>query len=662
MKQQVRAPRDHLIGSVLLGRYRVVRELAKGGMGVVYLARAEGAVGFVKPVVIKLLLPEHAQDDRFVGMFVREAKILSQLRHPSLVDVIEFGEQDGAYVLVLEYVRGYHLGQWLRFLSMKKRAAPPEVLIQIMIDVLEALHHAHELQHPDGTSMQIVHRDVSPSNILLDEDGRARLLDFGVARMRGGSHDYKTQVNGFMGKMPYTAPEMFSSSEASPKSDLYACGVVLHEALLGRNVFRAEQQAATLHKVMNHVPEPVEPLQPDVPPGLDAVLGKAVMKSPAHRYADAREFAMALRRLQREQESDIRVRLATMLKEDFGEEMAQRLNIESLVHRDEAWRRLSAAPGKPGNPRRVERAPAILQPERGATDPLPSAPAAMGATVAHSPAARTAARLTPGYLPAPQIPEVTLPQPFVPAPSRPPPAQPSKGSDTTVQTRAPANTNRASPAAREADAEDRSATTPAPLPAKSKANAKTKSSAPPHPVPAANSRGMAIGLAVVGTLALIAIVLPLVRPSGAGTPQPSIRVVTLPSEPEVTQPVAPVAPQPTEATRPPVEPEAPVEAVKRTKPKRGPDAQSLTQAVRRQQPKLEACFKQHSVSLEGQPTTQLEFDLAASGELTRVALSPKALAGTALGECLLAVGRGTKFAAQPHAVSFAIPLTARRGQ
>src|SRR5262245_64995842 len=131
MKQPLRAPLDHLIGNVLLGRYRVVRELAKGGMGVVYLARAEGAVGFVKPVVIKLLLPEHAQDERFVGMFVREAKILSQLRHPSLVDVIEFGEQDGAYVLVLEYVRGYHLGQWLRFLAMKKREPPPEVLIQV---------------------------------------------------------------------------------------------------------------------------------------------------------------------------------------------------------------------------------------------------------------------------------------------------------------------------------------------------------------------------------------------------------------------------------------------------------------------------------------------------------------------------------------------------
>src|SRR5687768_6996157 len=105
-------PTGALIGGMLLGRYRVVRELAKGGMGIVYLARVEGAVGFVKPVVVKLILPEHARDERFLRMFAREAQIVSQLRHPSVVDVLEFGEHEGAYVMVIEYVRGHHLGQW----------------------------------------------------------------------------------------------------------------------------------------------------------------------------------------------------------------------------------------------------------------------------------------------------------------------------------------------------------------------------------------------------------------------------------------------------------------------------------------------------------------------------------------------------------------------
>ncbi len=650
MKQPARATRDHLIGSVLLGRYRVVRELAKGGMGVVYLARAEGAVGFVKPVVIKLLLPEHAQDERFVGMFVREAKILSQLRHPSLVDVIEFGEQDGAYVLVLEYVRGYHLGQWLRFLSLKKRSAPPEILIQIVIDVLEALHHAHELAHPDGSSMQIVHRDVSPSNILLDEDGRARLLDFGVARMRGGSHDYKTQVNGFMGKMPYTAPEMFTSSEASPKSDVYACGVVLHEALLGRNVFRAEQQAATLHKVMNYVPEAVEPLHPDVPKGLDAVLSKALMKSPAERPRDAREFALALRKLQREQESDVRSRLATLLKEDFGDEMANRLNIESLLHRDEAWRRLSAAPVR--RDAVVKRAERNLPGIAGSAEAVAPAvqelqpPTAIGATVAHSPRAH---RVTPGYIPAPSLPEVTEEAPVL-APAR----HSTKESrpDPTVVSR---NATRREPPPPPSHAPSFEVTATAPPLGSPQPTAAVRSHRP------GTSRGTTIGLAVVGALALTAILLPVLRPAGSPTATPPVRVVSLPTEPTPTVTVDP-PPQPAAAPVPPDTAVEPVEPIKRVRTKKagGPDAQSLTLALRARQPKLEECFKKHSVSLEGQPTTQLEFDIDASGKLTHVGVSPRALAGTELGACLLQVGRSTTFPPQPRAVSFAIPLTARR--
>jgi serine/threonine-protein kinase len=336
------AANSNLIGTVLLGRYRIVRELAKGGMGVVYLARAEGAVGFVKPVVVKLILPEHASDRRFVGMFAREAQILAQLRHPSIVAVMEFGEQDGAYVMVLEYVRGYHLGQWARYLKLKGRALPPDVALQLTIDVLDALHHAHSMAHPDGASMHIVHRDVSPSNILLDEDGRARLLDFGVARMRGDEVDYQTQVKGFVGKLIYSAPEVFIEGESTPKSDVYACAVVLHEILFGKNVFRGENQAKTLHNALHHMPESVESISADVPRGLDAVLARALAKKPEERFETARAFANGLRALQTESESDVRGKLSTMLKADFGREMAEFLGLESLTDRDVAWRRLNA--------------------------------------------------------------------------------------------------------------------------------------------------------------------------------------------------------------------------------------------------------------------------------------------------------------------------------
>jgi serine/threonine-protein kinase len=246
--------------------------------------------------------------------------------------------------MVLEYVRGYHLGQWSKYLRLKGRIVPPEIALQVMIDVLDALHHAHSMAHPDGTLMHIVHRDVSPSNILLDEDGRARLLDFGVARMRGGTSDYQTQVKGFVGKLMYSAPEIFAEGDSTPKSDCYSCAVVLHETLTGRNAFRGENQAKTLNKVLNHMPESVERARKDVPPGLDAALNRAYAKAPDDRYASARDFAAALRTLQREPESEVRARLGALLKADFGREMAELLGLESLADRDDAWRRLSHRP------------------------------------------------------------------------------------------------------------------------------------------------------------------------------------------------------------------------------------------------------------------------------------------------------------------------------
>ncbi len=197
-----------LIGRVVLRRYRVTRELARGGMGVVYLARVEGAGGFVRPVVIKLVLPEHESDERVLRMFVREAKILSDLRHPSIVSILEFGEENGAYVMVLEYIHGFHLGQWVSYLGKVGRRVPVEVMLLLIIDVLGALHKAHEMRYPDGTSMGVVHRDVSPSNILLDVDGRACVHDFGVAGLRGSTAAYQTQVPSYVGKSPYGAPEL----------------------------------------------------------------------------------------------------------------------------------------------------------------------------------------------------------------------------------------------------------------------------------------------------------------------------------------------------------------------------------------------------------------------------------------------------------------------
>lgn len=652
MTAQPLATHTDLTGRVLLGRYRIVRELAKGGMGVVYLARVEGAVGFVKPVVVKLLLPEHTEDDRIVSMFVREARILAQLRHPSLVDVLEFGEQDGGYVLVLEYVRGYHLGLWLRYLSEKKRSASADVLIQIVIDVLDALHHAHTQRHPDGSHMQIVHRDVSPSNILLDEAGRGRLLDFGVARMRGGGHEYKTQVQGgFMGKLPYTAPEIFAGGEASPRSDLYACAVVLHEAIFGRNVFRGETQASTLQRVLNHRPEPLEALNPTVPKGLDAVLARALAKSPHNRHEDARELAMELRRLLSEPESEIRARLADVLKDDFGPEMAKLFNLESLEERDAAWRKLSFS-------NRPEPAPLqVPLPAAPANDqlllPANRPPAPAGATIVsrnRRAIAQGEPRRETGGIAIPTAAASVAPAGTQPSlPTIPPPTRARTGANSVLPVEE-------QEVVLEDDDDAEVETVPAP-------------SGPTTTPKGWKPAWLAAGLGLVAMLAAAGFWLHAWsgtqppaphgvagRPTVFHPPQPVPAPTPIAATPE--QPAQP-DPLPSAATPPPTAASETAAQDKTKKPKpAAPDASALTRALRKQRPKLEACFLNHSVALEGQARTQLIFDLAADGTQTNVELSPKLLTQTELGQCLLSVARSTRFPPQARAVSFTIPLTA----
>jgi serine/threonine protein kinase len=630
---------SNLIGTVLLGRYRVVRELAKGGMGVVYLARAEGAVGFMKPYVIKLVLPEHADNQRFIQMFVREANILSNLRHPGVVSVIELGERetDGALVMVLEYVRGYHLGQWAKYVRLKQRALPIELLLQLAIDVLDALHYAHSMVHPDGTPMHIVHRDISPSNILLDEDGRARLLDFGVARMRGGSQEYHTQVKGFVGKLMYSAPELFSEAEATAQSDLYSVAVVLHEILLGKNTFRGETQAATLNRVLHHKPELLEPLRAEVPRGLDAVLQKGLAKTPKERYASAREFASALRTLLKEPESELRARLASIFKEDFGQEMAEMLGLESLADRDEAWRRLSHYPPTrtstyhaveidPGPPELSTDRSATVRP-RGNTGY--NAPVRVDTTAVSVPRGQTGLNRRVQE----SVKVMGVPPPPPPSSHRPSPA-------TNTQGTLAAHTPSAAYAQGGAPAKQRS------LPS------------------------FLAGLAVAGSMLTAAVfALQHEPPANATTPPPQIRVVTntQPEEPATaastndTNAVGEAGVQPeTTATTDPQRPSRPDDRDRR--PSGKPDALSLTRALRRQQARIEDCFTNYALEVEGIPEMQLEFDLASSGKLQSVHIMPAVLAKTPLGRCLEKVGAATQFPPQSRAISFAIPITASRSQ
>jgi serine/threonine protein kinase len=329
---------DPLVGRVLLGRYRVVRRLAKGGMGVVYLARTEGAAGFVKPVVIKRILPD-SEDKELVGMFVREARILSNLRHPNIAAIVDFAEEDNAHLMVLEYVHGFDLLQWRRYVRGVRGNFDCELALHIVSQVLEALAHAHRIERPDGTIASVIHRDISLSNVLIDAEGHVKIIDFGVARMQGGDTGlYKTATSMVKGKIPYVPPEQLSGAPPTSASDVYSCGVLLHDLLMGKSELRGKDLSETVRRVLTHVPSPVRSIRDDVPPAVDDILARAMSKDPATRFSTAEELNAALREVKTLTVHEARSRLAAQAREDFAA-MPAALKLEPLEDRERSWRR-----------------------------------------------------------------------------------------------------------------------------------------------------------------------------------------------------------------------------------------------------------------------------------------------------------------------------------
>ena len=330
---------DKMVRRLVLGRYRIVQLLARGGMGEVYLARVEGAAGFAKPVVVKRILSHLSDSTVDRAQFIREAQILSNLQHPGIVNVIDFGKVEGAYLMVLEYVHGYHLGQWLKYVTGEGRQLPWESCIHIMLNVLAALQYAHTFTRADGTPAAVVHRDISPGNILLDVEGNIRLADFGIARMQGDQTSRQGSVETiFRGKLSYAAPELLGNEIATPATDIYACGVVLYQLLSGTNPFSAEEPGEIINRALYFVPPAISTVRSDVPRQLDDVLLKAMAKEAQARYSSVRDFAAALWSQLRRAETEVAAETSAMIRTDFTGNLSRALNLQSLEALDDAWR------------------------------------------------------------------------------------------------------------------------------------------------------------------------------------------------------------------------------------------------------------------------------------------------------------------------------------
>jgi len=395
-------------GHQVLGRYRVVQRLAKGGMGVVYLGRLEGAAGFAKPVVIKRIIQDNEDPTESKARFIREAQILSNLQHPGIVGVLDFGEEAEGHAMILEYVHGYDLGRWLKYLQLSNVRMHWEEAIFIMLRVLDALNYAHSFRRSDGTAAQVLHRDISPGNVLIDLEGRVRLLDFGIARM-AESDVYRTQTGVLKGKVPFLAPELFTSDPPSAASDIYACGVVLYQMLAGTHPFTGENDSKMMWRIITEGPKPLSHWRDDLPVGLEAPLFVALNKDPGNRQATAERFAAELRQTLCRRETEIGVSLRDRVRRDFTGEMPGMLRLEPLAERERAWRsvrsslppdaptvvveRAAAGASTPGRdaPTRASQPTLTATPKSRVTETTLDADALAGASKA-SPAAEAPAR------------------------------------------------------------------------------------------------------------------------------------------------------------------------------------------------------------------------------------------------------------------------------
>lgn len=275
-----------------IGRYELIEQLGAGGMAEIFKARSTGPGGFQRTVVVKRILPANVSDPSFVRMFVDEAKILGMLHHPNVIQAYDFGESGGTLFLVLEYVDGPSLADTVSVLREAHRSMPIGVACHIARDVCRALDHVHNLLDADGAPLNVVHRDVTPSNILLTATGTAKLLDFGVAKYRASQA--KSQVGTIKGKPAYLAPETLDRRAVDHRTDIFSLGIVLHELLTLEPLFEGDNHQITFYRVLNMEIPPPSQTRPEVPPELDAIVLKALQRDPQNRYQTAQEMARDL--------------------------------------------------------------------------------------------------------------------------------------------------------------------------------------------------------------------------------------------------------------------------------------------------------------------------------------------------------------------------------
>jgi len=276
------------------GRYTLLERLAVGGMAELFLGTAPGEHGFQRQVVIKRLLPNLAREPIYTAMFIDEAKLTAKLSHPKIAQTYELGRVGSELFIAMEFVDGVDVLAMLRELAWQRRRMPTELAVWVTHEVLDALDFAHHLKDEQGNPLGIVHRDISPSNVLLSRRGDVKLVDFGIARAQGPGRHHRTKSGTLKGKYGYMSPEQVIEQPVDARSDLFSVGVVLAEMLCGRRLFAASAEIDVLLMVRDAKLSRLDQYGAHIPGSLDAILRKALSKDPADRHANAAEMRDAL--------------------------------------------------------------------------------------------------------------------------------------------------------------------------------------------------------------------------------------------------------------------------------------------------------------------------------------------------------------------------------
>src|SRR5215468_329842 len=270
-----------------LGKYQLLRKLATGGMAEVFLAKTDGPMGFEKMLVIKRILPHLAEDPQFVEMFLGEAKLAARLNHPNLVQLFDFGEAEGSYFIAMEYIDGPTLRLLLARARDMRSPISLALAARIISSAAEGLAYAHDYRDPvTDEPLHLIHRDVSPDNILVGRSGAVKLVDFGIAKARGQSHH--TQAGQVKGKVAYMAPEQLRGEPLDRRVDLYSLGVVLYELCTGRMPFEANSDASMVRAVLYDAMVPAVRRVPTLPRPLQLILERLLARDREARYPDCR--------------------------------------------------------------------------------------------------------------------------------------------------------------------------------------------------------------------------------------------------------------------------------------------------------------------------------------------------------------------------------------